>query len=87
MQATKKTKMQKQDGRFSILDAAARVLKESGQPMNCKQIVEMMLASNLWKTTGKTPAGTLSSALQREITGKAKASRFKKIERGQYNLV
>lgn len=74
------------DGKMSILDAAARVLKESGEPMNCKNMVENMLAAKYWQSNGKTPAATLSSALLREIKTKGKESRFRKAERGQFSL-
>lgn len=73
-------------GQLSILDAAARVLKETAEPMNCKQMVESMLSQKLWSTSGKTPAATLSSAIQREIAGKKTESRFRKTDRGQFVL-
>lgn len=74
------------DGKLSILDAAARVLKESGEPMKCKQMIDKMIAAKYWQTSGKTPAATLSSALQREITTKGKESRFRKTDRGLFGL-
>lgn len=80
-----KAKTQK-EGKLSILDAAARVLKESGDAMNCKQMVEKMLSAKYWETGGKTPAATLSSAMLREIKTKAKESRFRKTDRGQFSL-
>jgi len=46
----------------SGLDAAAQVLKDVGQPMRCKDMVEKMLASGLWQTGGKTPAATIYTA-------------------------
>ena len=76
----------KSDGKLSVLDAAAQVLKQSREPMNCQQIVEKMLAQKLWSTGGKTPAATLSSALLREITSKGKDSRFQKKDRGLFSL-
>src|SRR5512146_1674806 len=53
--------------KISGLDAAAQVLKEAGQPMRCKDMIETMLAKGLWTTGGKTPAATLYSAILREI--------------------
>jgi hypothetical protein len=70
--------------RLSGLDAAAQVLAKSAQPMNCAQITEAVLAQGLWKTKGKTPAGTLSAAIGREITLKGKDARFRKAGRGLY---
>ena len=72
--------------KLGILDAAARVLKEKGAPMNCKAMVERMLSAKLWQSSGKTPAATLSSALLREIKDKGKESRFRKVDRGQFSL-
>lgn len=80
-----KTKAQS-DEKMSILDAAARVLKESGQPMTCKSMIERMLAAKYWQTAGKTPAATLSSAVLREIKDKGKGSRFSKVDRGMFSL-
>jgi len=72
--------------RMSILDAAARVLKENGDTMNCKQMVETMLAKKYWKTSGNTPSATLSSAILRELKDKGKESRFRKEGRGLFVL-
>lgn len=72
---------------MSVLDAAAHVLKQSRQPMKCKDLIEKMLSQKLWSTAGKTPAATLSSAIQREISTKRKASRFHKEGRGLFALV
>ena len=70
--------------RMSGLDAAARVLKESGKPMKVKAMVETMLAKGYWKTGGKTPAATIYSAIIREIDVKKANSRFKKTGRGLF---
>ena len=72
--------------RPSGLDAAAKVLGETGKPMNCKAIVERMLAKGLWKTNGKTPAATIYAAIIREIAKKGKEARFRKVERGKFEL-
>ncbi len=84
--ATPRPTKQRNKGNGGALDGAAKVLAEGKKPMQCKQMVEKMLAAKLWSTSGKTPAATLSSALQREITTKGKDSRFRKIERGQFSL-
>lgn len=68
----------------ALLDLAAEVLAEADEPMNCKSIVEEVLASGKWTTKGKTPAATLYSAIIREIAAKGKASRFVKVERGKF---
>ena len=84
--APKPTVKPKPDGKLSVLDAAVRVLKQSREPMNCQQMVEKMLSQKLWSTSGKTPAATLSSAIQREIADRGKESRFQKTARGQFSL-
>ena len=70
----------------SALDAAARVLSDTKQPMGCKEMVEVMLAKGWWSTKGKTPAATLYAAMIREIRNKGKESRFRKAERGRFVL-
>jgi outer membrane biosynthesis protein TonB len=70
----------------SGLDAAAKVLAETGEPMNCKDIVETALAKGYWKSDGKTPAATVYSAILREIQKKGEESRFRKTERGKFAL-
>ncbi len=71
---------------MSGLDAAAKVLGETGQPMSCREMVEKMLAQKYWSTNGKTPANTLYSAILRQINIKPKESRFKKVGRGKFAL-
>jgi len=73
--------------RASGLDAAAQVLADAGQPLNTKTMVERMLAKGLWKTNGKTPAATIYAAIIREIAVKGEKSRFRKTERGHFELV
>ena len=72
--------------KISGLDAAAQVLKDKGEPMTCKDIVETMLAKGMWKTDGKTPAATIYSAMLREIDNKPADSRFTKTGRGLFAL-
>ena len=71
--------------KLSALDAAAKVLEESSQPMNCQEMIGAMAAKGYWTSpAGKTPAATLCSALLREIKTKASAARFQKAARGQF---
>jgi len=83
MKAVEKDKKKRASG----LDAAAQVLADAGEPMNCKTIVERMLAKGLWKTNGKTPAATIYAAIIREIATKGNKARFRKVERGRFELV
>ena len=71
--------------RISGLDAAAKVLEESGQPMTAKEMVEAAEAKGYWKSpSGKTPHATIVSAIIREIAKKGDASRFVKTDRGKF---
>ena len=74
-----------QDNKLSALDAAAKVLQESGQPMNCPEMIAAMAAKGYWNSpAGQTPASTLYSALSREIKIKGNQARFQKTARGQF---
>ena len=72
--------------RVSGLDAAAHVLAEAKKPMGCKEIVEAMVAKNLWSSGGKTPDATISAAIGREISAKGEKSRFRKAGPGKFEL-
>ena len=73
------------DKKLSAIDAAAKVLTETKQAMNAKELVEAMAAKNLWISPGgKTPHATLYSAILREINTKGNDARFKKTERGKF---
>jgi hypothetical protein len=73
---------------FSALDAAAKVLAETGTPLNCKQLIDIMTGENYWQPSqsGKTPSNTLHAAISKEIKVKGDQSRFKKAARGQFAL-
>lgn len=83
---TKKAPAEKKPKKVSGLDAAFEVLKAKGEPMACKDIVETMLTKGMWKTSGKTPAATIYSAMLREIDGKPGESRFAKTGRGLFAI-
>ena len=72
--------------KISGLDAATRVLAETGRPMSAKELVEVMLAKKYWSSGGRTPHATISSAIQREIHNKGKESRFTKTAPGRFAL-
>jgi len=83
--AGKKPKATRAGG--SALDAAAKVLGESKNPLTTKEMVEAMSAKGYWTSkAGKTPDRTLYSAILREIVIKKKESRFVKTERGKFTL-
>jgi hypothetical protein len=73
--------------RVSALDAAAQVLRETGKPMRCSELIDAMQERNLWSSpNGKTPHATLYAAMQREERDKGSASRFRKVDRGLFTF-
>jgi len=71
--------------KLSALDAAAKVLADTGEPMNAKQMIEAMTTQGFWKSPGgKTPHATLYSAILREISTKAAEARFQKTSKGHF---
>jgi len=85
---SKKTKKTEGEGRatkLSALDAAAKVLGETGKPMSCKEMIEAMSAKSYWSSPGgKTPGSTLYSGITKEIATKGKESRFRKTDQGRF---
>lgn len=90
--ATKKTgkakaKKSPGEGKLSCINAAAKVLGEKKEPMTTKEMIEAMAAKGLWSSpNGQTPAATLYSAILREIKTKGKEARFKKAEKGKFEI-
>jgi hypothetical protein len=71
----------------SALDAAAKVLAETGQAMTCQELIAAMTTKGYWTSpAGKTPSATLYSAILRELTVKGDDARFVKTERGKFAL-
>ena len=71
---------------MSALDAAAKVLGESGQEMNCQEMIKAMSEKGYWKSPGGlTPHATLYSAILRELKAKGAEARFRKTERGKFS--
>jgi len=76
--AAKKGKPKAESNKLSALDAAAKVLGEAGQPMNCQEMIQAMAAKGYWTSPGgKTPSATLYSGILRELKtkGRTPASR------------
>mgnify|MGYP002630680250 CR=1 FL=1 len=85
--AAKKTPAKATVKKLSAIDAAAKVLGESKEPLNAKEMVEAMSAKKYWTSPGgKTPHATLYSAILREIQKKGDDARFRKVERGRFTL-
>ena len=77
-----------QPKKLSVLDAAARVLSESGQAMNCQEMIEALAAKGYWTSPGgKTPSATLYSAILKELKTKGADARFRKTERGKFGAL
>ncbi|HRS72263.1 MAG TPA: winged helix-turn-helix domain-containing protein [Anaerohalosphaeraceae bacterium] len=68
------------------LSCAVRVLQEEGRPLSCPEMVKIMLEKGYWQTDGKTPAATIYSAIITEIKKKGDNARFRKAERGKFEL-
>jgi hypothetical protein len=74
-------------GKLSALDAAAKLLGETGQAMSCPELIAAMAAKGYWQSPkGRTPASTLYSALLRELHTKGEQARFVKAGRGKFAL-
>jgi hypothetical protein len=85
--AAQKAPAKKTAKELSALDAAAQVLAETNQPMNCREMIEAMAKRGYWTSpAGKTPSATLYSAIVRELKSKGAAARFEKVERGRFAL-
>jgi len=73
--------------KLSALEAAVRLLGESGQAMNCQEMIAAMAAKGYWTSPGgRTPSATLYTSILKELTTKGKESRFVKVERGRFAL-
>lgn len=80
-----KTKPPKPAKAMSALDAAAKLLADSSEPLNCKELIDGIAAKGYWKSPGgKTPHSTLYAALMREINEKGASSRFCKASPGRF---
>jgi hypothetical protein len=68
-----------------MLDAAAEILKGASYPMSAKELVAAMEEAGLWKSpAGKTPANSLSAALNRNSA--KENPRFQKTGKGMFSL-
>jgi hypothetical protein len=80
-----KAKQETGPKKLSAIDAAAKVLVEAGEPMDCQTMIKTMAEKGYWSSPGgKTPAATLYSAILRELKAKGDDARFKKTERGKF---
>ena len=71
-------------GQMSGLEAAYKVLSETGIPMNARQICDMAIDKGYWDPQGATPDATISSAMLTEMKKKGADSRFERAGRGLF---
>ena len=71
--------------RMSLMDAAVAVLKESGEPMNTREMVKAAAEKGYWTPTAcKTPEQTLYGSIFREIKTKANPRIVKSETKGKF---
>jgi hypothetical protein len=81
----KKAKPEPKPKKVSALDAAAKVLATTGEPMTTKAMIEAMTERGLWTSPGgKTPQATLYAAILREVATKGTKARFRKTAPGHF---
>jgi hypothetical protein len=70
---------------LSALDAAAKVLAETGTALTCQELIQVMAAKGYWTSpAGKTPAATLYAAILKEVKTKGAEARFQKTAPGKF---
>jgi hypothetical protein len=73
------------DKKVSAINAAYKVLVDTGKAMNCKELIATMTETGLWTSPGGlTPQATLYSAIIRELKANGADARFRKIEKGRF---
>ena len=71
--------------KMSLMDAAVAVLKESGEPMNTREMVKAAAEKGYWTPTAcKTPEQTLYGSIFREIKTKANPRIVKSDVKGKF---
>jgi hypothetical protein len=80
-----KAKPEARDKKLSAINAAYKVLADTGKAMNTQELITAMTEKGLWTSPGGlTPAATLYSAILRELKAKDGESRFRKTEKGKF---
>ena len=75
----------KKEKKLSLMDAAVEVLKQSGEPMNTREMVKAATDSGLWIPTDcKTPEQTLYGSIFREMKIKENPRIVKSSVRGKF---
>jgi restriction system protein len=68
------------------LDAAEKILMDTGKPLHYAVITDLMLENGLWETEGKTPDQTVNARLAVDIKKHGEDSRFMRTEPGIFAL-
>lgn len=71
---------------MNIKEAAAKVLKEKGRPLNAAEITKLIIEAGLWKSEGKTPIPTVVAQIYADIQKKGDKSLFVKVAPGIFAL-
>jgi restriction system protein len=72
--------------KLSLAEAIKVVLNEAGHPLHVREIVQRVLKSGLWSTTGKTPLDTVSARLATDLKVNGPASTFVRTAPNTYGL-
>jgi HB1, ASXL, restriction endonuclease HTH domain len=73
--------------KLSAIEAAVKILGETGRAMNCQELITTMAAKGYWTSPGgKTPSSTLYASILRELKVRGPQARFQKTERGKFTL-
>lgn len=72
--------------KLAFIEAAYRILKREGKPLDAEQITSIALSEKLISTTGKTPTATMSARIYVDIKKKGDNSRFSKVGKGKFYL-
>lgn len=79
------TTAHKKEKKISLMDAAVEVLKQSGEPMNTREMVKAATDSGLWIPTDcKTPEQTLYGSIFREMKIKENPRIVKSSVKGKF---
>ena len=75
----------RKEKKLSLMDAAVEVLKQSGEPMNTREMVKAATDSGLWIPTDcKTPEQTLYGSIFREMKIKENPRIVKSTVKGKF---
>ncbi len=75
----------RKEKKLSLMDAAVEVLKQSGEPMNTREMVKAATDSGLWIPTDcKTPEQTLYGSIFREMKIKGNPRIVKSSVKGKF---